>query len=167
MEENLKKEDKKYPKIRQLDRIDRDILNILSKNARAKLTQISKKIGLSVDSVKKRIIKLERNGIITKYTIQVNPSILGLPLGVHIYVKFKDFNQSRFDEFIKYLKASPRVIDLMSMAGDYDLYIVILVADTEDLEKKKNEIRQAFSDIIGDWKEVLVTKLYTLEEYKF
>ncbi len=53
------------------------------------------------------------------------------------------------------------------MAGDYDLYIVILAADTEDLEKRKNEIRQVFSDIIGDWKEVLVTKLYKLEEYKF
>ncbi|MBI4177167.1 MAG: Lrp/AsnC family transcriptional regulator [Candidatus Aenigmarchaeota archaeon] len=167
MDENLKKEDEKPPKNRELDRTDRDILNILSQNARTKLTQISKKIGLSVDSIKKRIMKLERSGIITKYTIQVNTGIIGLPLGVHIYVKFKNFNQSRFEEFIKYLRASPRVIDLMSMAGDYDLYIVILAAGTEDIEKKKNEIRQNFSDIIGDWKEVLVTRLHKLEEYKF
>lgn len=165
--EIIKNEGAKLQNLRELDRIDRDILNILSQNARSKLTQISKKIGLSVDSVKKRIMKLERDGVITGYTIQVAPYRIGLPLGVHIYVKFRDFNQQRFDEMIKYLQASPRVIDLMSMAGDYDLYIVILAADTEDLDKKKNEIRQKFSDLIGDWKEVLVTKLYKLEEYRF
>lgn len=165
--QNIKKEDKKVPLLRRLDRIDRDILNILSKNARARLTEIAKRIGLSVDATKKRIAKLERDGIITRYTIQVNPSIYGLPLGIHIYLKFKTFDQKRFDEFIKYLAASPRVIDVMSMAGDYDLYIVLLAANTEDLDKRKNEIREKFSDLIGDWKEVLVTKIHLLEEYRF
>ncbi|MFH0889815.1 MAG: Lrp/AsnC family transcriptional regulator [Candidatus Aenigmatarchaeota archaeon] len=163
----IKKEDQKVPFLRVLDRKDRDILNILSKNARSKLVYIAKKIGLSVDATKKRIMKLERDGVITRYTIQVNPPVIGLPLGIHIYLKLKNFDQKRLDEFIRYLTGNPRVIDVMSMAGDYDLYIVLLASDTVDLDRRKNEIRQKFSDLIGDWKEVLVTKIYMLEDYRF
>ncbi len=165
--EIIKKEGQKSTVLRELDRIDRDILNMLSKNARAKLTQIAKRVGLSIDATKKRILKLERDGVIARYTIQVNPRIIGLPLAIHIYLQLRNFSQKRFDEFIGYLLGSPRVIDVMSVAGDYDLYIVFLAADPDDLDKRKNEIKQKFSDIIGDWKEVIVTKVYMLEEYKF
>ncbi len=165
--EIIKKEDRKPFAVRALDRIDRDILNMLSKNARAKLTQIAKRIGLSVDATKKRILKLERDGVIAQYTIQVNPRIIGLPLAIHIYLQLRNFSQKRFDEFMDYLRGNPRVIDVMSVAGDYDLYIVFLAADPDDLDKRKNEIKQRFSDMIGDWKEVIVTKVYMLEEYKF
>ncbi len=165
--ETIKKEDGGIAFLRQLDRIDRDILNILSKNARSKLTYVAKKIGLSIDATKKRIAKLERDGVISRYTIQVNPSVIGLPLAIHIYLKLKDFNQKRLGEFIEYLTGNPRVIDVMSMAGDYDLYIVFLASDTVDLDNRKNEIRRKFSDLIGDWKEVLVTKVHMLEDYKF
>lgn len=171
MEENnsekMKKEDQKVPLLRTLDRKDRDILNMLSKNSRSKLTYMARKIGLSIDATKKRIAKLERDSVITRYTIQVNPPVIGLPLGIHIYLKLKNFDQKRLDEFIKHLTANPRVIDVMSMAGDYDLYIVLLASDTIDLDRRKNEIRQKFSDLIGDWKEVLVTRVYMLEDYKF
>ncbi len=165
--EIIKKEDQKVPLMRTLDRIDRDILNMLSKNARAKLTQIARRIGLSIDATKKRILKLERDGVITRYTIQVNPRVIGLPLAIHIYLQLRNFSQKRFDEFMGYLLGNSRVIDVMSVAGDYDLYMVFLAADPDDLDKRKNEIKQKFSDIIGDWKEVIVTKVYMLEEYKF
>jgi len=56
---------------------------------------------------------------------------------------------------------------LMSVLGDYDVYIVLLAKDPNDLEKMKLELKQKFTDLIGDWKEVLVTKIYKLEEYKF
>ena len=65
------------------------------------------------------------------------------------------------------MKKNPRVIDLMAMLGDYDIYIVMLAKNTSELDKMKLEIKQKFTDLIGDWKEVLVTKLYKLEEYRF
>lgn len=157
----------KEDKIRQLDELDRRILNILSENARTKLTQIAKHVQLSVDSTKKRIQKLEKDGVIAKYTIQPNPSRIGLPLGVHIYVKLKNVTKEKYDEFINDMKKNPRVIDLMSMLGDYDIYIVVLAKNTTELDTMKLEIKQKFTDLIDDWKEVLVTKLYKLEEYRF
>jgi|SRR3989338_6989840 len=153
--------------IRELDLIDRQILNILSENAREKLTTIARKVQLSMDSTKKRIQKMENSGLITRYTIQVNPERYGLPLAVHIYVKLKNITKERLDAFFGDMKKNSRVIDLMSVLGDYDVYIVILAKNTEDMDAIKTEIKQKFTDIIDDWKEVLVTRLYKLEEYRF
>lgn len=154
-------------KISHLDDIDKKILNILSENARSKLTQIARQIQLSVDSTKKRLEKLEKSGVIAKYTIQPNPDRYGLPLGIHIYLKLTNVTKERYDEFIGAMKKNPRVIDLMSMLGDYDIYIVMLAKDTAELNRMKIEIKQRFADIIDDWKEVLVTEIYKLEEYRF
>jgi DNA-binding Lrp family transcriptional regulator len=156
----------KSEEIRHLDEIDRRILNILAENSRTKLTQMAKKVQLSIDSTKKRLEKLERD-VIKKYTIQINDTKIGLNLAIHIYVKLKNVTKERYNEFIDEMKKNPRVIDLMSMLGDYDIYIVILAKNTVELDKMKIEIKQKFSDIIDDWKEVLVTEIYKLEEYRF
>ncbi len=157
---------KKSEEIRPLDDIDRQILNILSRNARTKLTSIARDVRLSVDSTKKRLQKLEKN-IIKRYTIQVDDTKLGLNLGVHVYIKLKDVAKDVYEQFISQMMKNPRVIDLMAMLGDYDLYIVFLAKDTWEMDEMKMEIRQEFGSIIGEWKEVVVSKLYKLEEYKF
>ena len=154
-------------KIRHLDAVDRQIMNLLAHNARTRLIDLAKRVKLSIDSTKKRLLKLERENIITKYTIQVNTAALDLPLGVHIYLKLKDLKEKDYENLIQHLKRDPSVIDLMAMIGDYDLYIVMLTKNTQDLEKKKLKIRQQFSSIIADWKEVLVAEIYKLEEYSF
>lgn len=163
--EGKKKE--KDEKIRHLDEKDRRILNILSGNARTKLTAVAKHVNLSVDATKKRIVSLERDGVIGKYTIQPDASRIGLPLGVHIYVRLKNVTKERYDAFIDAMKKNHRVIDLISMMGDYDLYIVMLAKDAVEMDRMKREIRQEFTDLIGEWREVLVAEIYKLEEYAF
>ena len=161
------KNKEKNEEIRHLDEIDRRILNILAQNSRSKLTKIAKEIQLSVDSTKKRIEKLEKDGVIKKYTIQINDARIGYNFGVHIYAKLKNVTKERYEEFISYMQKNPRVINLMSMLGDYDIYIVIVAKNTAEMDKMKLELMQKFTDLIGDWKEVLVTKIYKLEEYRF
>jgi len=153
-------------KIRQIDELDRRMLNILSENSRTKLTVMARKIGLSIDSTKKRLEKLEKD-VIKRYTIQVNDMTLGLNLGVHVYVKLKDVTKEAYDNLISDMMKNPRVVDLMAMIGDYDLYIVFLAKDTREMDDMKMVVRQKFGHIVGEWKEVVVSKLYKLEEYRF
>ncbi|MBI2543005.1 MAG: Lrp/AsnC family transcriptional regulator [Candidatus Aenigmarchaeota archaeon] len=158
---------KRHYKLREPDDIDRKIINIMVKNARIKLTGLAKEIGLSVDSTKKRLQRLENDKVVSRYTIQVDVDKMGLPLGVHIYVKLKDMTREKYNALIEDLMRNPRVIDLMGMIGDYDLYVVFLAKDTYEMDEMKMELRQKFGSIIGDWKEVVVSKVYKLEEYKF
>ena len=150
----------------ELDEKDKQIFNILSENAREKLTTIAKRIGLSIDATKKRIKKLEKLGVITKYTIQADPAKYGYPLGTHIYLKLKGIKKEKFNEFVNFLVKKNNVIDVFSMIGDYDIYIVALGKDARYLDEFKSEIKELFGDIITDWKEVIVGRIFKLEEYK-
>jgi len=154
-------------KLRKIDDTDHAILRILSKNARVKLTSLAREIRLSIDSTKKRMQKLEENKVILRYTINVDPEKLGRPLGIHVYVKFKDLVKEKYDEFIDELMKDYRVVVLMDIIGDYDLLIVFLTKGTEEMAEIKTELRQKFGSIIGDWKEVVISKVHVLEDFRF
>jgi len=56
------------------------ILNLLLDNCRESDRQIGKNIGISGGTVKSRIQKMEKNGVIEKYTLKIEPPILGYNL---------------------------------------------------------------------------------------
>jgi DNA-binding Lrp family transcriptional regulator len=56
------------------------ILNLLLDNCRESDRQIGKNIGITGGAVKTRILKMEKNGVIEKYTLKVEPPILGYNL---------------------------------------------------------------------------------------
>ncbi len=157
----------KQEKISILDEKDIKILNMLSGNSREKLKAMARKIGLSIDATKSRVEKLKKNGVITKFTIQVDAAKTGTPLGVHSFIKFRKAESERIEEFVSYLTGHIRIIDAFSALGDYDFSIVFLAKDTIEADEIKTEIRQKFSDLIADWKDMIVAKIYKLEEYKF
>lgn len=157
----------KEQKMLHIDEIDRKILNILQRNSREKLTSIAKRVGLSVNPTKKRIANLEKAGVIERYTTNISLDKVGLPLGLHAYIKLTNVTKERFEEMVAYLKGHIRVIDLFSMHGEYDVCLVIIAKDNAELDAIKMEIREKFKDIIGEWKEVMVSRVYKLEEYRF
>ncbi|USS41700.1 Lrp/AsnC family transcriptional regulator [Thermococcus aggregans] len=59
-----------------VDEIDKKILVELRKNGRITFTELSKKLGLSVASIKNRVDKLERLGAIKGYSALVEPAFL-------------------------------------------------------------------------------------------
>ncbi len=56
------------------------ILNLLLDNCRESDRQIGKKIGITGAAIKSRIQKMEKNGVIEKYTLKIEPPILGYNL---------------------------------------------------------------------------------------
>jgi len=60
-----------------MDDKDAVILRTLMDNARTPLTEIAKAVGVTDVAIKKRIQKLEREGVIKKYTIVVEPKKIG------------------------------------------------------------------------------------------
>ena len=60
-----------------MDHIDKEILQILQKNARTSLKTIAERTFLSSPAVSARIEKMEKEQIITAYQAQVNPTKLG------------------------------------------------------------------------------------------
>ena len=62
--------------MRPLDDIDRKILALLRENSRRTLADIGGQVGLSVAAVKRRVGRLERDGVIKGYTARIDTSML-------------------------------------------------------------------------------------------
>ncbi|MCX6774094.1 MAG: winged helix-turn-helix transcriptional regulator [Candidatus Micrarchaeota archaeon] len=60
-----------------LDKKDEIILDMLSNDARIAVTEIAKKLGISNTATKKRISRLEKNGIIRGYRLDVDFQMMG------------------------------------------------------------------------------------------
>ena len=60
----------------QLDDIDRQILDLLQRDARMTNAAIAAEVGLTAPSVFERVRKLEQRGVIRGYTINIDPAAL-------------------------------------------------------------------------------------------
>ncbi|MBT3582350.1 Lrp/AsnC family transcriptional regulator [Candidatus Woesearchaeota archaeon] len=147
-----------------LDEKDRKILMILQENARESLTAISRKIGLSVDAVHQRIKKMMANHIFDNQ-IQLVPHNFGYPMIADVKIKLKNASEKDTNTFVSYLRAHPRVIDLMQIMGDWDFTCILIAKDANDLAEVTNEIRYKFNKFIADWKSMMVLKHFKFEEY--
>lgn len=147
-----------------IDEKDCLILNLLQENCRMSLTEISKKIGLSVDSVKKRINKMLSKRIFYP-KIQLRPRQFGFPNIVDVKIKLQDYDNKKIKEFIRYIETHPRIAEAFSISGEWDFTLVIISKNNEDLALLTDEIRQKFGSIIRDWSGSLTTFTYRFERY--
>ncbi|SDB86659.1 Lrp/AsnC family transcriptional regulator [Paraburkholderia lycopersici] len=70
-----------------LDEIDRKLLSALAEDARASVAELAKLVGLSSPSTSERLRRLEAQGVIGGYTVQIDPRALGYTLQAIVRVK--------------------------------------------------------------------------------
>ena len=83
-----------------MDHIDRQIVNILQKNARTPLKVIAEKAYLSSPAVSARIERLEKAGIITGYSASVNTEKLGYHITAFINLEVQPKQKPQFYAYI-------------------------------------------------------------------
>lgn len=109
--------------MRELDRIDRKILDLLQKNGRIAITDLAQKVGLSATPCTERVRRLEREGVITGYHARVDPHALGKNLLVFVEIKLSAKSGEVFDRVKKELAFVPEVMECHLVSGDFD-YLV-------------------------------------------
>lgn len=117
-----------------MDAIDRAILEILQENSKLGTKEIASQIGLTVTPTYERIKRLERDGVITKYTIELNKKLVGKNLQVFCQVSLKEHNLELLQQFERKITALPEVSACYHIAGDHDYALLIEVADMESYE---------------------------------
>ncbi len=122
-----------------MDRIDRKIVDILQKNARAPLKEIADQVFLSSPAVSARIARLESAGILSGYQAQVNAPKLGYMVKAFISL---DMDPQRKPEFYPYIQQCPQVVECNCVTGDYSMLIEVLFPTTQDLDQFINHLQQ-------------------------
>ena len=124
------------------------ILGILTINCRTPDRQIGKKVGLSGVSVKARITKMERAGVIQNFTMKLEPPSLGYGV-IYLVVPSDDE-----DDIVKKLKLVGKPFFIVPCLGDITACGIVVEKDVEQkTELVKNLISNARIVLTLDVKE--------------
>lgn len=117
----------------EFDELDRAILRELQQNARITNANLARKIHLSQPAVHNRIKKLEKRGIIRRYTAQLDAEIIGYDLICFLQIRTDGVPQHL--RCIQEAVASlPQVQECHHLTGEYDILIKVVVKHRQQLE---------------------------------
>lgn len=122
-----------------MDHIDRKIIDMLQKNARAPLKEIADHVFLSSPAVSARIARLETAGILSGYQAQIDAPKLGYMVKAFINL---DMDPQRKPEFYPYIQQCPQVVECNCVTGDYSMLIEVLFPSTQTLDHFINRLQQ-------------------------
>jgi len=125
----------------ELDATDLEIIELLRRDARRTFSDIAAKVSLSAPAVKRRVDRLERDRVITGYTVLVDHARLGQPLQAFTELRFA--GNSPVDEIAAIANDIPEVQSVFTTAGDPDALAWIRVKDVEDLKRVIDLLRRS------------------------
>jgi DNA-binding Lrp family transcriptional regulator len=126
---------------RELDETDHEILDLLSRNARRTMADIAERVLLSASAVTRRIERLERDGVISGYTVVIDHAKAGRPLQAFMEVRFS--GTADLEEIRATASTLPEVLAVFATAGDPDALVWIRVPDVERLGKVIGQLRRS------------------------
>jgi Lrp/AsnC family transcriptional regulator len=131
MAPNTEEEISPPARMRNMDLIDRRILDLLQADATLSIAEIADRVGLSQTPCWKRIQRLEAQGVIERRVALLNPEKLGLGLTVFVSVETNDHSQAWLARFAELVSAMPEVLEFYRMAGEVDYMLRVVVADMQ------------------------------------
>lgn len=123
----------------RFDHHDLAILRELLLDSRKTLQEIGTVVKLSPTTCWSRIKRLEAEGVITKYSVEVDRARLGYRDTVIVQLTLESHTDETLYDFGRRLAEIPEVLDASLVSGDYDYFIRIAVKDTRDYERLLRE----------------------------
>lgn len=117
-----------------LDRLGKNILQELQRDARISNTELARRINLSPPATLTRVKRLEEEGFIQSYAAIVNRQKAGYDLLCFISVSLQLHDTDQVTGFIKIIQEMPEVLECHHITGEYDYLLKVVTRDTEGLE---------------------------------
>lgn len=111
--------------MKDLDRLDCRILDVLQRDGRIAMTELAAKVALSPTACTERVRRLERDGIISGYHARLDPARIGKKLLVFVELKMSTKSDEVFDRVKQQIAHVPEVLECHLVSGDFD-YLVKL-----------------------------------------
>lgn len=133
----------------KIDIKDRKILYELAIDSRQSFRSIGRKVGLTKDVVTNRIKRLQQQGIIKKFRTRISLISLGQLL-VRTYYVFQYTNPKIKREIIDHFVNCDYSISVMTIEGSYDLGVLMLVKNVNDIYPFWRKTLDKFGDYFAD-----------------
>lgn len=115
-----------------MDEVDREILRLLKENSRRSYIEIGRKVSLSEGAVRRRVKNLVKEGLITRFTIEVRNEVEGIVLIKTHPSKTRDVSE-------KVKKLSNKVFEV---SGEFDVASLLSASTIDEMNELVDEIRR-------------------------
>jgi DNA-binding Lrp family transcriptional regulator len=121
-----------------LDETDRRILRYLVRDARQPIARLARTLGLSDSVVRRRIDGLVNTGVIERFTVNIDYEKANNPITVLVGV---NVGRMPGPTVAKALRNIENIVEIYTVAGEFDLIIKIICEDIPCFEDIIEQIR--------------------------
>lgn len=117
-----------------MDKIDRQLLDLIQKDATLTTTELAEQVGLSASPCARRIKRLEQEGFICGYRATLSREKAGIAMTVFVEVSLSNHQASSIDDFELALVEMEEVISCHVVSGAYDYLLEVVNKDLTGYE---------------------------------
>jgi DNA-binding Lrp family transcriptional regulator len=113
-----------------LDAVDRRIIELLTTDGRMSVTELAAQVHVSRATAYARLERLQSTGVITGFTVLVDPVKLGYSVAALVLV---NVDQSQWRKVREAVVQLPGIEYLAFTSGGFDLVLLVRLPDIQDL----------------------------------
>ncbi len=121
------------------DDVDGRILTALGQDSRRSYADVAAEVGLSTAAVHERVKKMVERGVIERFSLRIDPDRVGLRFTAFVAIRNDGGIHCR--EVAPMLSVMPEVLELHSVAGEYDFLAKIRTTHARALEEVLYKIK--------------------------
>ena len=129
-----------------IDKVDLEILNILTMDAKKPYTEVARKVHVSGGTVHVRMNKLEEAKIVRRATLELDYKKLGYTLTAFLGLYLQ--KSSLYDEVFEQLKLIEEIITIHYTTGNYSMFLKMVCKDTTHLKDILHDRIQKIDGIV-------------------
>lgn len=141
-----------------LDDTDAQIVAALRADGRMSMRALAERLHISRAGAYSRVDRLERAGVITGYSADVDAQRCGYGVSAYVYVKI---SQHSWKAVRRRMLAIPEVEHGALVSGDNDLVLLVRTHDTQSLRNLVLSQLQAMPDVLATRTELIFDELNT------
>jgi Lrp/AsnC family leucine-responsive transcriptional regulator len=130
----------------ELDRSDKEILDILQKDATVSNIDLSRTIGLSPSACLGRTKRLKELGVIIQRVTILDETKVGLGIVAFTFVNLSPHNRVTANEFIAKVKETSQIMECYNITGSWDYLLKIV---SKDIASYRNFIMDSLLEFPG------------------
>lgn len=138
-----------------MDSKDFEILKCLRSDSRVSMGAIAEQLDISKATVSRRLSRMEKDGVITGYSVDVNPSKLGL---MRALLSIEVIGSS-VHNVINDIKAFPEVSCVYKSFGDHNIVVELFTSSVDSLYELIQDRFLSIANIYNVEVDILVDRL--------
>ncbi|MCR5131275.1 MAG: Lrp/AsnC ligand binding domain-containing protein [Prevotella sp.] len=131
----------------KIDKLDKKILSILSKNARIPFKDVAAECGVSRAAIHQRVQRLVEEGVIMGSGFDVNPKSLGYTTCTYVGMNLE--RGSMYKDVVKCLLEIPEIVECHFTTGGYTMLLKLFARDNEQLMDLLNNKLQGIPGVVS------------------